>query len=137
MVGIRHILATPFHPQSNGKLERYHQTIKGDVNQVPYEAPSDLQEAIAAFVSYYNHRRYHMSLGNVRLRPSSGEGATTAPSGSSLATLHNHYLLGSHSVPLSLIDNSDRPREITRVGDIETDVGQMFSDLERLTTTFT
>ena len=56
MVGIRHILATPFHPQTNGKLERYHQTIKGDVNQVPYEAPSDLQEAIAAFVSYYNHR---------------------------------------------------------------------------------
>ena len=40
-----------------------------------------------------------------RLRPSSGEGATTAPSGSSLATLHNHYLLGSHAVPLSLIDN--------------------------------
>ena len=65
MVGIRHILATPFHPQTNGKLERYHQTIEGDVNQVPYEAPSDLQEAIAAFVSYYNHRRYRMGLGNV------------------------------------------------------------------------
>ena len=65
MVGIRHILATPFHPQTNGKLERYHQIIKGDVNQVPYEAPSDLQEAIAAFVSYYNHRRYRMGLGNV------------------------------------------------------------------------
>ena len=65
-VGIRHILATPFHPQTNGKLERYyHQTIKGDVNQVPYEAPSDLQEAIAVFVSYYNHRRYHMALGTV------------------------------------------------------------------------
>ena len=65
MVGIRHILATPFHPQTNGKLERYHQTIKGDVNQVTYEAPSDLQEAIAALVSYYNHRRYRMGLGNV------------------------------------------------------------------------
>ena len=32
MVGIRHILATPFHPQTNGKLERCHQTLKRDVN---------------------------------------------------------------------------------------------------------
>ena len=65
LVGIRHILATPYHPQTNGKLERYHQTIKRDVNQVPYEVPSDLEAAIAAFVSYYNYRRYHMALGNV------------------------------------------------------------------------
>ena len=65
MVGIKHILATPFHPQTNGKLERYHQTIKRDVNQVPYEVPSDLEAAIATFVSYYNYRRYHMALGNV------------------------------------------------------------------------
>ena len=65
LVGIRHILAAPFHPQTNGKLERYHQTIKQDVNQVPCEVPSDLEEAIAAFVGYYNHKRYHMALGNV------------------------------------------------------------------------
>ena len=65
MVGIKHILATPFHPQTNGKLERYHQTIKRDVNQVPYELPADLEVAIAAFVSYYNYRRYHKALGNV------------------------------------------------------------------------
>ena len=65
LVGIRHILAAPFHPQTNGKLERYHQTIKRHVNQVPYEAPSDLEAAIAAFVSYYNYRRYHIALGNV------------------------------------------------------------------------
>ena len=65
LVGIKHILAAPFHPQTNGKLERYHQTIKRDVNQVLYEAPSDLEAAIAAFVSYYNYRRYHMVLGNV------------------------------------------------------------------------
>ena len=44
LVGIRHILVAPFHPQTNGKLERYHQTIKQDANQVPYEVPSDLEE---------------------------------------------------------------------------------------------
>ena len=65
MVGIKHILATPFHPQTNGKLERYHQTLKRDVNQVPYELPADLEAAIAAFVGYYNDRRYHKALGNV------------------------------------------------------------------------
>ena len=65
MVGIKHILATPFHPQTNGKLERYHQTLKRDVNQLPYELPSDLEAAIVAFVSYYNYRRYHKALGNV------------------------------------------------------------------------
>ena len=65
MVGIRHILAAPFHPHTNGKLERYHQTLKRDVNQLPYEVPSDLEAAIVAFVSYYNYRRYHKALGNV------------------------------------------------------------------------
>ena len=65
MVGIKHILATPFHPQTNGKLERYHQTLKRDVNQLPYELPSDLEAAVVAFVSYYNYRRYHKALGNV------------------------------------------------------------------------
>ena len=65
VVGIRHILAAPFHPQTNGKLERYHQTLKRDVNQLPYEMPSDLEAAIVAFVSYYNYRRYHKALGNV------------------------------------------------------------------------
>ena len=65
LVGIRHIRAAPYHPQTNGKLERYHQSIKNEVNQVPYEVPSDLEVAIAGFVDYYNHRRYHKALGNV------------------------------------------------------------------------
>ena len=65
LVGIRHILAAPYHPQTNGKLERYHQSIKQEVNQVPYEVPGDLEEAIAGFVDYYNHRRYHKALSNV------------------------------------------------------------------------
>ena len=68
LVEIKHILAAPYHPQTNGKLERYHQTLKRDVNQVPYEMPSDLEEALAAFVNYYNYRRYHKALGNVTPR---------------------------------------------------------------------
>ena len=65
LVGTRHIRAAPYHPPTNGKLERYHQSIKNDVNQVPYEVPSDLEVAIADFVDYYNNRRYHKALSNV------------------------------------------------------------------------
>jgi putative transposase len=65
LVGIHHILAAPYHPQTNGKLERYHQSIKREVNQLPYELPSQLERAIADFVDYYNYRRYHKALGNV------------------------------------------------------------------------
>ena len=65
LVGIHHILASPFHPQTNGKLERYHQSIKQEVNQLPYEMPADLGQAIAEFVDYYNYRRYHKALGNI------------------------------------------------------------------------
>ncbi len=65
LVGIKHILAAPFHPQTNGKIERYHQTLKGEINQIPCEMPSILKEAIEKFVEYYNDRRYHEALGNV------------------------------------------------------------------------
>jgi len=65
LVGVRHITASPFHPQTNGKIERYHRTIKSEINQLPYEMPSELKEAIGAFIEYYNYRRYHEGLGNV------------------------------------------------------------------------
>lgn len=65
LVGIKHILSAPFHPQTNGKLERCQQTIKREVNQVPYELPSQLESALAGFVDYYNFRRYHKALGDV------------------------------------------------------------------------
>ena len=64
-MGIRHILASPFHPQTNGKLERYHRTIKLDVNQIPYDVPGNLEVAITDFVNYNNNRRYQKALENV------------------------------------------------------------------------
>ncbi len=65
LVGIGHILAAPFHPQTNGKVERYQQSLKRVVNQLPYELPSQLERAITDFVDYYNYRRYHKALGDV------------------------------------------------------------------------
>lgn len=65
LVGIRHITASPFHPETNGKIERYHRTVKGEINRVHYEMPSELKEAIRAFIEYYNYQRYHEGLGNV------------------------------------------------------------------------
>jgi transposase len=65
LVGVRHIVASPYHPQTNGKIERYHRSIKGELNILPYEMPEELGKAIAAFIEYYNYLRYHEGLNNV------------------------------------------------------------------------
>jgi putative transposase len=65
LVRVRHIVASPYHPQTNGKIERYHRSLKGEINQLPYDMPSELEKAIAAFIDYYNYRRYHEGLGDV------------------------------------------------------------------------
>jgi transposase InsO family protein len=65
LVGVRHIVASPYHPQTNGKIERYHRSLKGEINQLPYDMPSELEKAIADFIDYYNYRRYHEGLGDI------------------------------------------------------------------------
>jgi len=62
---IVHIRGTPNHPQTQGKIERWHQTLKNRVLLENYYLPGDLEAQIGAFVDHYNHRRYHESLGNL------------------------------------------------------------------------
>jgi len=60
-----HVRGAPFHPQTQGKIERWHQTMKNRVLLENYYLPGDLESQIDAFVDYYNNQRYHESLNNV------------------------------------------------------------------------
>jgi len=63
--GIRPINGKPYHPQTQGKIERYHRTMKNVIKLENYYSPEDLQHAIDQFVQYYNYHRYHESLNNM------------------------------------------------------------------------
>jgi len=60
-----HVRGAPMHPQTQGKIERWHQTLKNRILLENYFLPGDLEAHIGAFVEHYNHRRYHESLDNV------------------------------------------------------------------------
>ena len=62
---IKHIVAAPYHPQTNGKLERYHRTAKATINLFVYQSPEALVHAMGEFVRHYNYERYHEALGNI------------------------------------------------------------------------
>ena len=63
--GMKHVRGAPFHPQTQGKIERWHQTMKNRVLLENYYLPGDLERQIGSFVEYYNNQRYHESLNNV------------------------------------------------------------------------
>ena len=63
--GIAHVRGAPCHPQTQGKIERWHQTLKNRILLENYYLPGDLTAQIAPFVEHYNHRRYHESLQNL------------------------------------------------------------------------
>jgi transposase InsO family protein len=55
----------PNHPQTQGKIERWHQTLKNRILLENHYLPGALEAAIGDFVDHYNDRRCHESLGNV------------------------------------------------------------------------
>jgi putative transposase len=63
--GLRHLRAKAHHPQTIGKMERCHRTVKDVVTLVVHTSPDELRAAIGAFVEHYNTQRYHEALKNV------------------------------------------------------------------------
>jgi transposase InsO family protein len=63
--GLLHTRSAPYHPMTQGKIERYHRSLKNVVKLDHDDTPWELERAIAHFVEEYNHRRYHESLQNV------------------------------------------------------------------------
>ena len=60
-----HVRGAPYHPQTQGKIERWHQTLKNRILLDNYYLPGDLERQIGAFVEHYNHVRYHESIDNL------------------------------------------------------------------------
>lgn len=62
---IDHIHGAPYHPMTQGKIERWHRSMKNVIKLQNYYSPSELERAIAEWAEYYNNQRYHESLENV------------------------------------------------------------------------
>jgi putative transposase len=62
---MQHVRWAPYHPQIQGKIERWHQTLKNRILLDNYYLPGDLERQIGAFVEYYNQVRYHESIDNL------------------------------------------------------------------------
>jgi putative transposase len=63
--GMDHVRGAPHHLQTQGKIERWHRTLKNRILLENYYLPGDLEAQIGRFVEHYNHHRYHESLANL------------------------------------------------------------------------
>ncbi|MFC2053435.1 integrase core domain-containing protein [Chloroflexota bacterium] len=62
---LEHIRGAPYHPMMQGKIERFHRSMKNVVLLQNYYSPAELEISLAQFVEYYNNERYHESLDNL------------------------------------------------------------------------
>jgi putative transposase len=66
LCGMTHVRTSPYYPQSNGKIERFHRTIKGDC--IRPETPLSLEDArriVTRYVEHYNTVRLHSAIGYI------------------------------------------------------------------------
>ncbi len=66
--GIAHTRGAPYHPMTQGKIERFHRSMKNEVKLQHYYLPGELEQELGRFIEYYNNERYHESLNNITPR---------------------------------------------------------------------
>ena len=62
---MQHVRGAPYHPQTQGKIERWHQTLKNRILLDNYYLPGELEHQVRVFVEHYNQVRYHESIDNL------------------------------------------------------------------------
>ena len=60
-----HVRGRPNHPQTQGKIERYHRSMKNIIKLENYFLPGELELRLGEFVDYYNNHRYHEAINNL------------------------------------------------------------------------
>jgi Integrase core domain len=108
--GIEPVRGAPYHPQTQGKIERWHQTLKNRILLHNHYLPSELQRQIEAFMTYYKYQRYHESINN--LTPADGylgrtEAILAARAKIKRATIANRRL--QHQLKAGLSFNPNQP----------------------------
>jgi transposase InsO family protein len=89
--GMTHVRTSPYYPQSNGKLERYHKTIK--VTCIRINTPLSLGDArrlVADFVEHYNNTRLHSAIGYITPKDKH---------------LPSHFIIKNNSLPSYALKN--------------------------------
>jgi Integrase core domain len=127
---MEHIRGAPYHPQTQGKIERWHQTLKNHILLENYYLPGDLEAQIEAFVADYNHLRYHEAIDNLTpedaysggVRPFSSKGkgsnARQSPIVTCCTVSRPHNITSQTSQSLSLFKPPPVPKTLT------TDMGE-------------
>lgn len=63
---LSHIRGQPYHPMTQGKIERFHRSMKNIINLNHYYLPGELEKEIEEFINFYNNDRYHEAINNLK-----------------------------------------------------------------------